>query len=65
MFIDVTSDLMGVGPRIRDLLGHPAYTGHVQYIQGSSQTEKDLFRAKVHEAMAVLVLACGSELKWP
>lgn len=44
--------------RIRDLLGHPAYTGHVQYIQGSSQTEKDLFRAKVHEAMAVLVLAC-------
>lgn len=44
--------------QIRDLLGHPAYTGHVQYIQGSSQTEKDLFRAKVHEAMAVLVLAC-------
>lgn len=42
----------------RDLLGHPAYTGHVQYIQGSSQVEKDLLRAKVHEAMAVLVLAC-------
>ena len=44
--------------QIRDLLGHPAYTGHVQYIQGSSQVEKDLLRAKVHEALAVLVLAC-------
>jgi len=44
--------------QVLDLLGHPAYTGHVQYIQGSSQVEKDLFRAKVHEAMAVLVLAC-------
>ena len=26
--------------------------------QGSSQVEKDLLRAKVHEALAVLVLAC-------
>ncbi len=25
-------------PRIRDLLGHPAYTGHVQYIQVRNET---------------------------
>ncbi|CAJ1362955.1 unnamed protein product [Effrenium voratum] len=52
--------------QILDLLGHPAYTGHVQYIQGSPQTEKDLARAKLHEAMAVLVLACKypTDVEW-
>lgn len=42
---------------IEVLLSHPAYLGHVTYLQGSPLLEKDLDRASLSSAAGVIVLA--------
>jgi len=42
---------------IEVLLSHPAYLGHVTYLQGSPLQEKDLDRASLSSAAGVIVLA--------
>lgn len=42
---------------IEVLLSHPAYLGHVTYLQGSPLQEKDLDRASLGSAAGVIVLA--------
>merc|ERR1719262_1557697 len=45
------------GRDVELLLSHPAYQGHVTYLQGSPLQEKDLERASLRSAAGVIVLA--------
>jgi hypothetical protein len=45
------------GADLAHLLSHPAYAGHVTYLEGSPLQEKDLRRAHIGTANGVIVLA--------